>query len=402
MNTPVLTVGDHAPWFTLPTSSHGASQDVVMGGYRAVLFFFGSSSNPQVQKVLAGFMAARERFEHTGIRFFGISIDPNDRFLEQQASPSSHFQFLWDFSGDLSIRYGLCQLGKDGTGRITYDPTTFVLDENLRILNLFPLETNVNHVHQVMSFIQALPPPPRPRLITQQAPVLLIPQVFQSDVCQQLIDRYEAEGGIESGFMRQEGDKTVVVVDPAIKRRRDWLITDPALISQINGLISRRVVPEIEKAFQFRVTSFERYVVACYEAANQGFFRPHRDNKSAGTAHRRFALTLNLNTGAYEGGCLRFPEYGPDLYSASAGSAIVFSCSLLHEATPITQGRRFVLLSFLYGDEDAKLRQQTQQQIVRRDGSTVAPAGNTPIQAPQPRAELGFQPRTHLKGAKRR
>ena len=47
--------------------------------------------------------------------------------------------------------------------------------------------------------------------------------------------------------------------------------------------------------------------------------------------HRRFAVSLNLNTGDYEGGCLRFPEFGPHLYVAPAGGAVVFSCSLLHE-----------------------------------------------------------------------
>jgi predicted 2-oxoglutarate/Fe(II)-dependent dioxygenase YbiX len=30
-----------------------------------------------------------------------------------------------------------------------------------------------------------------------------------------------------------------------------------------------------------------------------------------------------------------------------AGGAIVFSCSLLHEALPVVRGRRFALLSFL-------------------------------------------------------
>ena len=62
---------------------------------------------------------------------------------------------------------------------------------------------------------------------------------------------------------------------------------------------------------------------------------------------RRFALTLNLNTEEYEGGELIFPEYGPHKYRPSSGGAVVFSCSLLHEALPVTKGRRFALLTFL-------------------------------------------------------
>jgi predicted 2-oxoglutarate/Fe(II)-dependent dioxygenase YbiX len=65
-------------------------------------------------------------------------------------------------------------------------------------------------------------------------------------------------------------------------------------------------------------------------------------------------MTLNLNAGEYEGGALRFPEYGPDLYSPATGDAVIFSCTLLHEAMPVTRGRRFVLLSFLFDEESRR------------------------------------------------
>ena len=62
------------------------------------------------------------------------------------------------------------------------------------------------------------------------------------------------------------------------------------------------------------------------------------------------AMTLNLNTGEYEGGHLRFPEYGGHLYRPATGDAVLFSCVLAHEATPVTAGRRFVLLTFFRAD----------------------------------------------------
>jgi hypothetical protein len=37
---------------------------------------------------------------------------------------------------------------------------------------------------------------------------------------------------------------------------------------------------------------------------------------------------------------------------------VVFSCSLLHEATPITAGKRYAFLPFLYDDAAAKIRQK--------------------------------------------
>jgi predicted 2-oxoglutarate/Fe(II)-dependent dioxygenase YbiX len=98
--------------------------------------------------------------------------------------------------------------------------------------------------------------------------------------------------------------------------------------------------------------------VACYSAEEGGHFRAHRDNTTKGTAHRRFAVSLHLNTGEYDGGYLCFPEFGPQVYIAPVGGAVVFSCSLLHEALPVTSGRRFMFLPFLYDEEAARIREQ--------------------------------------------
>jgi predicted 2-oxoglutarate/Fe(II)-dependent dioxygenase YbiX len=109
-------------------------------------------------------------------------------------------------------------------------------------------------------------------------------------------------------------------------------------------------MPELSKAFAYRASRFEGCKIACYQASDRGFFSAHRDNLSPTTAHRRFALTLNLNDG-YQGGQLRFPEYGPKLYRPAAGAALLFSCSHLHEVLDVTAGRRFVLLSFPFREE---------------------------------------------------
>jgi predicted 2-oxoglutarate/Fe(II)-dependent dioxygenase YbiX len=109
-------------------------------------------------------------------------------------------------------------------------------------------------------------------------------------------------------------------------------------------------MPELSKAFAYRASRFEGFKIACYQASDRGFFSAHRDNLSPTTAHRRFALTLNLNDG-YQGGQLRFPEYGPERYRPAAGAGLLFSCSHLHEVLAVTAGRRFVLLSFLFGED---------------------------------------------------
>src|SRR5690606_3334937 len=145
------------------------------------------------------------------------------------------------------------------------------------------------------------------RTVGIPAPVLIVPRVFEPAMCQALIDYYQREGGEPSGFMRDVDGRTVLIHDPQHKRRSDRMIEDAALRVACRDRIHHRLAPEIAKAFQFTATRIERYLVACYEAEDVGHFRAHRDNTTLGTAHRRFAVSLNLNTGDYQGGLLRFP-----------------------------------------------------------------------------------------------
>ena len=106
----------------------------------------------------------------------------------------------------------------------------------------------------------------------------------------------------------------------------------------------------------------ERYLVACYDSNLGGYFRPHRDND--GDGHRQFAVTINLNAEDYEGSDLRFPEYGRQTCRAPTGGACIFSCGLMHEATPVTRGRRFAFLPFLYDEAAAMQREANNARYV--------------------------------------
>jgi len=148
----------------------------------------------------------------------------------------------------------------------------------------------------------------------------------------------------------------VGVQDPSHKKRRDYTIEDQDLIRHLQGRIIRRINPEIEKVHFFTPTRMERYIVSCYAAEDGGHFRAHRDNTTKGTAHRRFAVSINLNSD-FEGGEVSFPEYGPRSYKAPPGGAVVFSCPLLHAVSRVTRGRRYAFLPFLYDEAAAKLRE---------------------------------------------
>jgi predicted 2-oxoglutarate/Fe(II)-dependent dioxygenase YbiX len=89
----------------------------------------------------------------------------------------------------------------------------------------------------------------------------------------------------------------------------------------------------------------------------------HRDDATAGTAHRKFAVSLNLNAEDYDGGDLRFPEFGRRLYRPPTGGAAVFCCTLLHEVTPVTHGVRYVFVPFLYDADGVRIREANLSQV---------------------------------------
>jgi len=231
-----------------------------------------------------------------------------------------------------------------------------VLGPTLRVLRAFPFEGHDGGATAVLDYLSGLPDPSRIAGFEIFAPILVVPDVFEPEICASLISLYERHGGVESGFVRDVGGKTVAVHDHSHKRRRDYMIEDQDIVAAVQNRMARRVAPEIQKIHQFRATRMERYIVACYDAEDGGHFRAHRDNTTKGTAHRRFAVSINLNAD-FEGGEVSFPEYGPRSYKPPPGGAVVFSCSLLHAVSTVTRGRRYAFLPFLYDDAAARLRE---------------------------------------------
>jgi predicted 2-oxoglutarate/Fe(II)-dependent dioxygenase YbiX len=225
-----------------------------------------------------------------------------------------------------------------------------VLDPMQRVLGF----AGMTHTERVFADLADRPPPDGHAGVHVVAPVLTVPRVLEPELCRRLIDLYEADGGAPSGTMRQQDGQTVGV-HSNFKRRRDAPIEDEGLRAHLRARLRLRLLPEIAKAFQFQATRIERYIVACYDAADGGYFRAHRDNTTTGTAHRKFAVSINLNED-FDGGDLRFREFGSRTYRPPLGGAVVFSCSLLHEATPVTRGTRYATLPFLYDEEGARVR----------------------------------------------
>ncbi|WP_370326281.1 2OG-Fe(II) oxygenase family protein [Euzebya sp.] len=227
--------------------------------------------------------------------------------------------------------------------------TAVVLDPNLRVLGTASAPDGRADHTAVAAHLERLPRHDDVQ-VSAQAPVLLIPDVLSPEWCERLMAMWADSGAEETGVETTVEETRAEVRNAKAKRRRDLVVTDAQANAEIAQAVGQVVMPEIRRAFNYRATRFEGFKIGCYDEESAGFFSRHRDNLSPSTAHRRFALSLNLNDG-YEGGEVRFGEFGPMRYRPPAGGALVFSGALLHEVLPVTGGRRFVLLSFLWGDD---------------------------------------------------
>jgi predicted 2-oxoglutarate/Fe(II)-dependent dioxygenase YbiX len=183
-------------------------------------------------------------------------------------------------------------------------------------------------------------------------PVLLVPEVFSKEECRQLIDVFETRGQVlvkaDKAIDYFGADYKMQVPEHMREDRVDHFFYDKSTIAFLLHRLGR-VELEVARAFHYRITKHETLRIARYEGSRQGYLHGHRDNIPP-HEHRRFALSINLNTDEFAGGEVRFPEFGDQRYRPPSGTAFVFSSSLLHEALEVTAGRRFVFLSFMYGD----------------------------------------------------
>jgi peroxiredoxin len=320
-----LEVGDIAPPFRLATADGekidpGADH---ISGKVLVLLFMPSGGTPPT-----GLTALAEQARGMGGRSFLIAAEPKD-------APAG-FAPLADPDDQVAVRYGT-----HGA------PTIVVIAPNQHVAAI-GLEAGV--AAAALERIAA-----RRRDSANHPPILIAPDVLSRADCQRLISVFATQGHtfLESGDGEPPpgiGDHKMRIHDYGRKDRIDHRIMSRETNAFIDARLKRRLLPAIHKCFQYKITKREIFRIGCYEGERGGQPIGHRDNTRANVAYRRFACSINLNTEQFEGGGLRFLEYGDHEYRPETGAAIVFSSSVLHEAMHVTSGKRYVLLVNLYGE----------------------------------------------------
>jgi len=340
-----IILGDPVPWFGLPVVTGGSFDLQASAGRWVVLSFLGSLADPRAIAEVAELVHLSTSFSEDHLVVGCVYTGQPSQTDHLAAISGPTLSFLADHDGAVSRSFGA-----EGA------PRTVILDSMLRAVADIAWDHPQGHGNMVRTVLQGLPAVDDSAGVPMFAPALMVPRVFSFDICDFLIQFYETQGAVDSGFQFDIDGKTVTLSDWRLKRRSDVAVGVPEVRELIRDHIVRRLIGPIEQYFQFKATRMDRYIVACYDSAVSAHFHRHRDNINAGAQHRRFALSINLNKD-FEGGDLMFPEFGRKTYRPSEGGALVFSCGALHQVTPVTKGKRYAFLAFMYGEEDVAKRE---------------------------------------------
>lgn len=186
------------------------------------------------------------------------------------------------------------------------------------------------------------------RIISLPPPVLVIPNAISPELREKCLASYRNGEKLRETVSANRQHRSEVIT------RMDYIVGGE-LSAEIDDKLARSVLPDIQKVFGITIPYREPYKIGEYKGEEGGHSIPHRDNFDPLLGYRRFAISIQLSDG-FEGGGVRFNEYGDDVVIPPKDSAVIFSCAVLHEAVKVTAGSRFILLTFVHGDEDEAFR----------------------------------------------
>ncbi len=174
---------------------------------------------------------------------------------------------------------------------------------------------------------------------------ITVPDAFTANDCAQIVTLAKSSGLSQAGLVQGQSDKSIRTAQVA------WLEdqADAAWVMQrIVGLVG-----EANRQYNFELTDFSEHIqVAQYHADIAGHFDWHADIGSGElAAKRKLTLVVQLSQPIeYEGGILQtWSANQPVQADQSQGTATLFPAFTLHRVTPVTQGERWSLTTWVHG-----------------------------------------------------
>jgi peroxiredoxin len=319
-----------------------------LSGRYLVLLFLNGTNQKKSARVLRALAERRVAFEQYNSTLIAISADSNairNRELKDQTG------FTWPIAGDSTgavfASYGLHKGNEEALRMVLLTPAR-------QVRAWFDTPDSLDHMlSEIMKLLQNGQAAEETRWGPPHAPVLVVPSVLSADECGQLIRSFETGGPFMVRPPRpgeMAGDYKIPVYEHDRQDRVDQIIRDKNTLAFLDQRIWERITPMIKKAFGFEVTRREELHIARYVGERGGHRMGHRDNVSAATSYRRFALSMNLNDD-FTGGAIVFREFSPRGYRLAPGAALIFSSSLLHEVQETSEGVRYALISHFFNEQ---------------------------------------------------
>lgn len=320
------------------------NDDHISGRYVLVVFFDdpGSEETASLFRSLAEREAQLEAANATVVAISATTDAARCRQLKRETG------FAWpvasDPAGGIFAAYGLHKGSGHATRLVMVTPFR-------QVRAYFDLDTDADPtMRTIMDILENSQATGQATWAPPHAPILIVPNVLSPEECGKLVESVETD----TPFMVRQprpgeiaGNYKIPVYDHHRQDHVDLIIKDQSTLAFLDERLFGRVTPMIQKAFAFAVTRREDLHIARYVGKRDGIEIGHRDNTEPPGAHRRFALSMSLNDD-YEGGGIVFNEFSPKPYRVPAGTAMVFSSSLLHEVQETTSGVRYNLISHLF------------------------------------------------------
>jgi len=158
-----------------------------------------------------------------------------------------------------------------------------VLDENLRIVERLERSGDAaEFVHRVARSY-ADRPAVSPQTLRQQAPCCSSRGYWMRSPARDSSRISRRRAARPPAPLMWKATRPSGKPDPSVKMRRDVYLDGGVWLDRVKDALVRRVLPEIQRCFNFTVTQHEVFKLIRYDAG-AGYFHAHRDNESRDTA----------------------------------------------------------------------------------------------------------------------
>lgn len=152
-----LKTGDAAPDFSLPDDEGNTRSLSDFKGQKLVLYFYPKDDTPGCTQESCDFRDNMAAFNSSNIQVFGISKDSVAKHQKFKAKYGFNFPLLSDENGDMCESYGVwVEKSMYGRKYMGIDRSTFLIDENGRIAEIWRKVKVPGHVDAVKEASQAL------------------------------------------------------------------------------------------------------------------------------------------------------------------------------------------------------------------------------------------------------